>query len=312
MKIDIYAHILPEKYLAAYAQKNKVIMDQVEAKSVAVTNINMRLRLMDRFPDVLQVLTIANPPLDRYIKPEDAAELAKIANDELAELLIKYPDKFGAAVACVPMNNVDAALEEADRAITQLGFRGVQMCTRVAGQPVDLPQFKPLYEKMAKYDLPIWIHPITYDVLDQDSGIFSWPFETSMAMYHLVRMGIFNDFPDIKFITHHCGAMVPFLEKRIKWIMSNPMRGIPTIRNPEEHFRKFYNDTALYGNTAALMLGYSFFGADHLLFGTDAPLGPRYGLTGETILSVERMNIPDEDKEKIFMQNAVNLIRLPI
>jgi predicted TIM-barrel fold metal-dependent hydrolase len=262
MKIDVFAHILPEKYLTAYGKKNPKVLDNVEARSLAVTDVNMRVKLMDRFPDVLQVLTIANPPLDRYVKPDDAAELARIANDELAELLVKYP--------------------------------------------------KPLYEKMVKYDLPIWIHPITYDKLDQDTGVFSWPFETSMAMYHLVTMGIFNDFPNIKFITHHCGAMIPFFEKRIKWIMSATIRKEPPIRNPEEHFRKFYNDTAVYGNTNALMCGYGFFGADHLLFGTDAPLGPRYGLTGETISSIERMSIPENEKEKIFLQNAVNLLKLPI
>jgi uncharacterized protein len=312
MKIDVFAHILPEKYLTAYGKKNPKVLDNVEARSVAVTDVNMRVKLMDRFPDVLQVLTVANPPLDRYVKPDEAAELARIANDELAEMLVKYPNKFAAAVACLPMNNMDAALQEVDRAILQLGFKGVQICTRVAGEPIDLPQFKPLYEKMAKYDLPIWIHPITYDKLDQDTGVFSWPFETSMAMYHLVTMGIFNDLPNIKFITHHCGAMIPFFEKRIKWIMSAAIRREPVIRNPEEHFRKFYNDTAVYGNTNALMCGYGFFGADHLLFGTDAPLGPRYGLTGETISSIERMSIPENEKEKIFSQNAVNLLRLPI
>ena len=84
------------------------------------------------------------------------------------------------------------------------------------------------------------------------------------------------------------------------------------IRNPEDHFRKFYGDTAVYGSTPSLMRGYDFFGADHMLFGTDAPLGPGLGLTLETIRSVEEMSIPDSDKEKIFLQNAVNLLRLPV
>ena len=82
-------------------------------------------------------------------------------------------------------------------------------------------------------------------------------------MMRLALAGVFEDYPDIKFITHHCGGMVPFFERRIR----NERR----IRI--EHLRKFYNDTAVYGNTAALMCGYAFFGADHLLFGTDAPLG---------------------------------------
>ena len=125
MKIDVFAHILPEKYLANYSQKNKAVLDQVEVKNRAVINLDTRLRLMDRYPDVLQVLTVAQPPLEKFVKPADAVELAKIANEELAELLDRYPDKFIAAVACLPMNDVDAALEETDRAINQLGLKGV-------------------------------------------------------------------------------------------------------------------------------------------------------------------------------------------
>ena len=164
---------------------------------------------------------------------------------------------------------------------------------------------------MAGHALPIWIHPATYDKLDNDVGLFSWPFETTSAMLRLVLSGVFNDHPDIKFITHHCGAMVPFFQKRIKWVMSLVPHLHPTVKRPEEHFRKFYNDTAVYGNTSALMCGYDFFGAEHLLFGTDAPLGPRFGLTGETVESIERMAISDAEKEKIFWRNAADLLMLP-
>jgi predicted TIM-barrel fold metal-dependent hydrolase len=313
MKVDVYAHILTERYLKTYAKKAPKILDNVEAKSKAVTDINMRLRLMDRYPDVSQVLTIANPPLDYYVGPEDAAELSQIANDELAEVLLTYPDKFLGAVACVPMNNIPAALDELDRTITQMaGFKGIQIGTRVNGEPLSLPKFKPLWKKMANYDLPIWIHPMTNPSLDPDIGIFSWPFETAMAMYHLVTSGVFDDHPNIKFITHHCGSMVPFFAWRIKWLINSNPKKDQVVVDREAQFRKFYCDTALYGNTDGLMLGYKYFGIDHLLFATDAPLGPKYGLTLETIKSIERMPIPDEEKEKIFTSNAMSLLRLPV
>jgi predicted TIM-barrel fold metal-dependent hydrolase len=271
----------------------------------------MRFRIMNRHPDVLHVLTVANPPLDLFVSPDDAAELARIANDEMAELPLKYPDKFVAAVACLPMNNIDAALEETDRAITQLGMKGIQIGTRVKGEPLSLPKFKPLFEKMAEYNLPIWIHPIMNNKLDQDYGIFSWPFETAMAMFHLVNSGVINDYPNIKFITHHCGSMVPYFAKRIKHTMA-AVRKDPIAQNAEEHFRKFYNDTAIYGNTDALMCGYAFFGVERILFGTDAPLAGKFGLTRETVTSIERMNIPESEKEKIYIQNAVDLLKLSL
>jgi predicted TIM-barrel fold metal-dependent hydrolase len=264
---------------------------------------------MNRYPDVLQMLTVANVPLEKFVSPKEAIELARMANDELADLVLKYPDKFFGAVACLPMNDLDAALEEVDRAITQLRLKGIQLYCRINGEPLDAPKFKPLYEKMARYDLPIWIHPTTNEKLDNDIGIFSWPFETTSAMLRLVKSGVFAEYPNIKFIVHHAGAMVPFFAERIRWVMSLAPQPYPNIH---EHFRRFYGDTAVYGHTPALMCAYDFFGADHLLFGTDAPLGPRWGMVEDTIASIERMAIPDADKEKILKKNAVDLLKLAL
>jgi predicted TIM-barrel fold metal-dependent hydrolase len=309
MKVDIFSHILTEKYLSIYRKKVPAIEKQIEVSTPPVVDLQIRFRLMNRYPDVLQVLTVANVPLEKFVNPKDAVELAQIANDELADLVLKYPDKFFGAVACLPMNDIDAALKEAERAITKLRLKGVQIYCRINGEPLDTPKFKPLFEKMAGYDLPIWIHPTTNEKLDNDIGIFSWPFETTSAMLRLVRSGVFVEYPNIKFIVHHAGAMVPFFAERIKWVMSLVPQPYPNIH---EHFRKFYNDTAVYGNTSALMCAYDYFGADHLLFGTDAPLGPRWGMVEDTIASIERMAIPDADKEKILKKNAVDLLKLAL
>ena len=317
MKIDVYAHILPKNYLARYSQKNDAILKTTDARNQGITDIDFRLRLMDRYPDVMQVISISQPAVESLLSSQDAVELARIANDELAGLLNKYPDKFIGAVACLPLNDIDAALAEADRAITQLGFRGVQIYSTVNGETLDHPKFRPLYEKMARYDLPLWLHPCTNQKVAQSGGalraIFSWPFETATAMMCLVASGVFIDYPDIKFITHHCGSMIPYFEQRIRWLMPELLGGPGhRVLNPEQHFRKFYNDTAVYGSTPALMCGYAFFSADHMLFGTDAPLGPKFGLTHATISSIQRMNIPDIEKEKILTQNAVELLKLAV
>jgi uncharacterized protein len=312
MKIDIYAHILPEKYLAAYRKKNPAAVGRGEAMMKTLTDLDLRFRLMDRYPDVLQVLTISRPPLEKNVKPEDAVELARIANEELAEIVNKYPDRFIAAAACLPLGDMDAALAEADRAIVKLGLKGVQISTTINGEPLDSPKFRPLYAKMAGYNLPIWIHPETR--VEENLGVvnpFDWPYETSLAMLRLVVSGVFNDYPDIKFVTHHCGGMVSFYEKRAKSLLTNHFFEKPlAVADVEAHLRKFYNDTALYGCTGGLMCGCAFFGADHILFGTDAPLGARFGCTGLTIDSIEQMSITAEEKEKIFYRNAINLLTL--
>jgi len=308
LKIDIFSHILPEKYLSKLLQKVPQLTSSREVRNRAAINLDVRLKVMERYPDVLQVLTVSLPPLSEVVSVAEASELARTANDELAEILVKYPDKFAGAVACLPLGDMDEALKETDRAITQLGFKGVQVFAKIQEDSLDQPVFRPLYEKMVKYDLPIWIHPTSE--VDLDESIFGWPFATSSAMRRIVSAGIFNDYPELKFITHHCGGNTPYHEGRIKWLMPLRLGKGHVVKNPVEHFKKFYNDTATYGNTAVLMCGYDFFGADHLLYGTDSPLGPEFGLTLETTKSVERMNIPEDEKEKIFSGNAVKLLKI--
>jgi predicted TIM-barrel fold metal-dependent hydrolase len=317
MKIDIFAHILPKKYFEVLRKKVKGSVDFSQLSewvllNRALSEMDIRLRLMDRYPGVLQVLALALPPLEVVLPASDAIELAKIANDEMAELVLKYPDIFVTAVACLPLNAIDAAIKEADRAITELKFKGVQIFSNINGEPLDEPKFRPLYERMVQHDLPIWIHPWNSPKSVQEwvkppfMGAIGWDFETSLAMLRLVHAGVFKDYPDIKFITHHCGGMIPICEQRFKAILGTM----------SEDMRKFYNDTALYGNTAGLMCGYAFFGADHLLFGTDMPLGSTrlggYGYTLETIHSIEQMDIPAPDKDKIFADNARQLLRITL
>ena len=308
MKIDIFAHILPQAYVAAFSKINPKVTEARGARNRATVDIEMRLRLMNRYPDVLQVLTISNLSLETLTTPEQGIELARIANDGIAELVMKYPDKFIAGVACLPMNNLEAAVEETERAITQLGMKGIMLYTKINGIQLDDPQFKPLYRKMAQYDLPVWIHPASDEIMDE--SVFGWPFATSNAMRRLVASGIFNEYPDIKFVTHHCGAMAPYFEGRIKWLQPLMQGKGHPVKYPEEHYRKFYNDTATYGTGFAIKCGYDFFGVDHILFGTNAPLGPQYGLTLETIRSIEKLEIPEADKEKIFSLNAIKLLRM--
>lgn len=310
MKIDVFAHILPEKYFKALQKKDKANrISKRTSSNQANTKLDVRLSVMDRYPDVVQVINISQPPLEAIVSPKEAVDLARMANDELAELVIKYPNKFIGGVACLPLNNIDAALKEADRAIKDLKFKGIQIYSNINNKTFEMSKLRPLYQKMAQYDLPIWIHP--WMGKSGDEPVFGWPYETSSAMLSLVAGGVFRDFPTIKFMIHHSGAMAPYFEQRINWLFPLEFHD-RNIHNPVEHFRKFYCDTAVYGSILALTCAYKFFGVDHLLFGTDAPLGPNFGLTQITIDSINRMEIPDNEREKIFWQNAAQLLKIAV
>ncbi len=333
LKIDVFCHILPSKYRAALYRKAVGGLyleadDNLETHHntiPALFDLDLRFSIMDNYEGLGQVLTISAPPLESVTRPEDAADLARLANDELAELVTKYPDRFVAGVACLPMNNVDAALKEAERAIKELGLKGVQLYTPCGGKPLDSPEFMPLYGLMAEYDLPVWLHPIrgrdTPDYRDEDYSryrifhIFGWPYETTAAMARLVFSGLFDKYPDLKFITHHCGGMVPYFARRLAgqsqrmFDQTYSETSISLSRPPIEYFKLFYGDTAVGGWTPALMCGHAFFGAEHILFGTDMPHGGTANVE-QTISSIEQMAVPDADKRQIFADNARRLLHI--
>ncbi len=332
MKIDAFPHILPLKYKEALfkaAPTGFYLKDVIESLPT-LFNLDHRLRIMDKFEGLMQILTLAAPPVEHLFDPATAADLSRLANDEMAELVMKYPDRFPAAIACLPMNDMDAALKETDRAIRDLKFRGVQIFTPINDKPLDSAEFWPLYEKMAAYSLPILIHPErTVDYPDYRTeqrsrfmifSNFGWPYETTVAMTRLVFSGVLEKYPNLKILTHHCGGMVPYLEERIigSYDHAEMLRGARykqnLTRQPIDYFRMFYNDTAIYGNTAGLMCGYAFCGADHLIFGTDFPYDSQFGerYTRQTIDAINNMPIPDGEKKMVFEDNARRIFKLPI
>ena len=332
MKIDVFTHFAPPRYRAALKEKvsqKPYLLSPLEL-TPAINDMDARLRIMEPFEDYAQILTLAGPPLDAVVAPKDGIELAKIVNDEMAELQSKYPNLIVGAMATLPMHNMDAALKEAERAVLDLGLRGVQIHSSVAGKPLDSEVFFPFYELMNQFNLPILIHPMrrrdTPDYPGEDHSrywiwqVLGWPYESTVAMTRLVFSGVFDRFPDLKIVIHHCGAMVPFFSDRIDGCYDYAEVFFKTkytrrLRKPlMDYFRMFYGDTAIHGYTPGLMCGHDFFGARHILFATDMPHDSLGGVKyiRDTIAGVERMDISDSEKEMIFEGNARRLMRLPI
>ncbi len=331
MKIDIVTHVmLPWYKKAVYKYADRFPTEKaVQDKRLVLTDCEERMRKLEPYEDLVQVISTTMPPIEEIVGPEEALELTRLCNDEMAEAVAKYPHRHIAAIANVPLNNIDYALKETERAITELGFKGIQVYTRVNGKPLSTDELMPLYELMVKYDLPIWIHPmrssdepdyaaesVSYNQL---FSIFGWPYDTTAAMIRLAFAGIFEKFPTIKFITHHCGGMIPFFSDRLIAHYDNGLQRLGTeyfpglTKHPVEYLKMFYADTALDGNSNySLECGLAFFGEDRLLFGTDMPYDVENGgfSIRETINGIERMELPDSTKMKIYEGNARRLLHL--
>ena len=336
MKIDIFPHIFPtqfyERMLTVSERAAKYMKRRVRDMPM-LENLELRLKLMDQYPGYQQFLTAAGPAIESFCDPKLSPELARILNDGMAEIVSRHPERFIGFAASLPMNNVDAALQETDRAMQQLGARGVQIYTNVNGRPLDELEFRPLFQKMAKYDFPIWLHPArpaTFPDYQTETHsryelwwAFGWPYESSIAMARLVFTGIFDELPNLKVITHHLGGMIPYFEGKIAPGLDEQMGN--RTPEPEKHlwehhlkkrpidyFREFYADTAILG-TGALMCGLGFFGIDHVLYGSDMPFDHEGGSFNvrETIRTVNSAPLAPADLKKIYEINARRLLKLP-
>jgi aminocarboxymuconate-semialdehyde decarboxylase len=334
MKVDIFPHILPRRYfdrMLRVAPPGLALQKRMSGIP-ALVDLDLRQRMMDRHEGYVQVLTLANPPLEVVGGPTVSPDLARLANDEMAELVAAHPGRFPAFVASLPMNNPDAAVAEIDRAIDQLGATGVQIFSNVSGRPLDLPEYATVFARMAEHRLPVWLHPARPASVADYAGearskydlwwAFGWPYETSVAMGRLVFSGLFDRHPDLVIITHHLGAMIPFCAGRLGGGLdqlgsrsddADDAGALGRLRRrPVDYFRMFYGDTALFGAWHAMESGVAFFGADHVLFGTDFPFDPEKGpgFIRDTIAAMERMRASAEDKAKIYEGNARRLLRL--
>ena len=329
-KIDAFAHILPP----SYARRLESIMSggnvsdrilgyqQWIHEDPALTDLDARWRAIDPFEDYAQVLTLAVPPLDQLGNPAVSGDLARAVNDELAELVARYPDRFAGFAAALPMNDVDAAAGELTRAISELGALGAQLHTNVGGEPLDSPRFDPVLETVTRLGGALWIHPTRsavwpdYPVESRSEyGIWwslGWPYETSVCMARLVYSGCLDRHPGLRVITHHAGAMVPHFAGRLASPLEDPRRDAITSRlsaEPIDYFRRFFADTAMFGAGHAIRCAVEFFGSGHVLFGTDMPLGGPT-VVPDTIANIEALGLPEAEASAIFAGNASEVLRL--
>ncbi len=330
--LDIFTHFMPKPFLdrlGTLIPGHPVLAAFPRIKTL--WDVDARLALLDEFDGLQQVLSLANPPIELIAPPDRTPAIARMANDALAEICSRHRDRFPAFVASLPMNNVEAALAEIDRALV-LGARGVQVFTNVAGEPLSLPKYRPIFRRMAEHDLPVWVHPMrgaqfadyaSEKASENESWFsFGWPYETTACMTRLIYSGLFDELPTLKIISHHMGGMIPFFAGKIDLGFRQIFFGTPA-RNPaaEEaglklHPRKYYEmlyaDTALNGEVAATRCGHAFFKTAHCLLATDAPFCSEQGrgLIGKTIAAVNALEIPDDERAHIFSGNARKLMRL--
>lgn len=302
MKIDVFAHVLlPQFYQKMLALDPALPQKMPFLQNPILQDMEKRQALQD--PAVKQIISFVNVNPEDYLEAEPALALVKEANQELLETVQDYPDQFFGGVAMLALNNIEGRLEILeDFVVKHSEIVGVQLFSRHLGLSIADQVFKPIFTKCAELDIPIWLHPVFDNRKPDNNIVFSWEYEQSQAMLQLVQAGIFQDYPNLKIIVHHAGALAPFFSGRIQYIL-------PEIQ--VEDFRKFYVDTAILGNPKALELTLDYFGLDRVLFGTDAPLGiAPAGATQVILEAIDTLPLSQEEKQAIYSENIKLLLKV--
>ena len=326
--IDIYCHIFPDAF---FQEMNRIAprLGNIGARLRGVKklfDLDERFREMDEFGDYREIISLPNPPIEDFATGEVGLELARIGNDAMAELCARHPARFPTFVAALSMTNVEGSVEEARRAVKELGAGGVQIFTNIAGRPLDDPAYERMFATMAELDQPIWLHPARTSAMPDYASepksrfemwwCFGWPYDTSVAMVRMVFCGLLDRYPNLKIITHHLGGMIPFYDGRIgpglqvlgsRTLDEDYSKVLPALKRPHlDYLHDFYGDTALFGGgIQAVRCGLEFFGSEHVVFATDTPLGP----IAPTIARIRELDISEADRRKIFAGNAERLLK---
>ncbi|TFB82317.1 amidohydrolase [Cryobacterium flavum] len=301
----------------------------------ALVDLDLRFSQMDEFGDYRQIINVAAPPLEDLGSPATNAEMARIANEGLAKLVADHPDRFAGFCAAVSLDDVDRAIEEAEYAFTELGALGVQIYCHVNGQPMDQARLDPFYEMVARSGKIIQVHPnrtsAWSDFPTETRSKFEiwwalgWEYDLSVFMARAVFSGALERWPELKFLIHHGGAMIPHFAGRVGagWDQlgartpedqKEDVQGYPLTKRPLEYFKMFYCDTATFGAEEALRTSIKFFGADRVLFASDSPYDPEKGpgFIRATIQNLEDIDLTAEERSAIYSGNASRILGLDL
>lgn len=275
MNIDVHAHYWTDSYLDRIQALGKDDTDTQRGMGAGDgKELQDRLELMDRSGVDLQILSAAPQMPYSDTDRDGAVEAARFVNDQYAELVKEYPDRFRAFVA-LPMPHIEESLAELARGLDELGFLGVVFNTTINGRPLVDPEFAPIFEELNRRKAVVYIHPAGNSVdtpLIRDHHM-TWmvgaPMEDTVSIMQLITEGFPTKYPDITFINSHLGGALPMLLQRadnqVGWEAPD------TPEKPSEAARRMYFDSVGHGHVPAIRAAVDSFGADRILLGTDFP-----------------------------------------
>ena len=272
----------------------------------------LRIREMDEAGIDLQVIS-ENNPATQNLDADGAVKLARASNDVLHEAVRAHPDRF-AGFATLPTPDPRAAADELERAVTKLGFKGAMIMGLTHGRFMDDKQFRPIFERAAALDVPLYIHPTPPHAAVQEAYFKEYPMlavaplgftlETLTHTFRLIVSGLFDVYPTLKIMVGHLGETAPFLLWRTNNILGERMI-MP--RAFADYYREhFWLTTSGAFSNSALTCSIAEMGVERVLFSVDWPFMPN--VAGREWM--DGAPVSEHDRALIFGANARKLLKL--
>jgi predicted TIM-barrel fold metal-dependent hydrolase len=274
-----------------------------------------RLRAMDDAGITVQVLSLAAHGLDA-LTPEDSTDIAEDANNRIAEAMRLYPDRF-AGFATLALGQIDRAVDEARRAVEELGFCGLMVQGRTNGIFLDDERFTPVWEMAAQLGVPVYLHPSLpppnvmqayYSGLPERAGkllsiaAWEWHAETGLDILRLIVSGLFDRIPGLRVIVGQLGEHLPSSIARAGGILDVLAS---QLRRPiEEYFRShFWVTTSGYFTSTPLQQAVEAIGIERMLFSVEYP----FGTTQRGMRMLQSLKLEPEASRQLAHSNADRL-----
>lgn len=278
-----------------------------------------RLADMDATGIDKQILALTAPGT-QVLDVDTARAMAELTNDRIAEAVRAHPDRY-AGLAAVGFEDADSAIDELDRAVNQLGLRGLIANSHIKGRYLDHPSFQPILEKAADLDVPVYLHPQTLpgDVIGPwreaglDGAIWGFAAETGLHLLRMITSGLFDRVPGLRVVVGHLGEGVPFFAHRIdhmhaKQVASGRYEAIkPLQQRPSEYLRShIWLTTSGMPWTPPILFAREVVGADRVMYAMDYP----YQVEADEVAEQDALPISDEEKREFFQGIAERVFGL--
>jgi aminocarboxymuconate-semialdehyde decarboxylase len=323
--IDIHAHFVPEEYLRAIEAEGEpyglrlrpgrdgplIMIGGVPIGPITARyhDLDLRLKAMAAERVAIHALSLM-PPMVYWARGPLGSELARIVNNAMAEASRRHPDRF-VALATLPLQDPEAAVTEVDRAVREIGCRGIYLGTNIRGKELADPSFLPVFERIHELSVPIFLHPVNVIGTQRLTNYYFHnllgnPFDTAVAAANLIFSGLLDRFPRLEICLPHAGGALPYIIGRLDhgWKVRRECKALK--KPPSSYLRRFTYDTISHAQDALRYL-IGLVGVDRVMMGSDYCFDMGYEHPVEVITGLK---LNRDDKEKILSGNAKRLLRI--